>query len=758
MRENKLTDDGATSPAGRDVVLLHRLDGATSYHQAQRMGAALLHGVPEASGPTCDTAVGPVFTYSPRADLRGAEPAAAWCRDRLTARRAGHGTDALMVEEALWSTAERGFALALITGREQARRLLECDSPVARAPAVGSSWWSPVSLEEAGSVAGRKAEPADWDVLRLLTSAPDDRHAVTDEHGALTYGELRAGAFAVARHLKDDHGVRPGDRIALVGGRDAATATCILGAWLAGAAWCAVDRELPRPRRESVLGALLPQTVLDTASVPASSAKDAPARTVLAADAVAYFVATSGSTGTPKLSALPAGGLRPLLDGWSAYYGLNEPHRVLQIGSWEGDVFLGDLLKALESGGTLVICPQQRRSDPEFLARTVVEQDISFAETTPTLMRALMRALGRRKCGLRVAVVGSDTFRMEEARELSRLVPAGTRLVNGYGLTECMIESVVYDCAALMRTPGLEDGLCPLGAPLPGTAVRVVHPETGRVLPRGVVGELVIDSPGVGLGYVGADGPVAEGGFAGEGFRTGDQVSLDADGLMHFHGRSDSRVKVRGHRVELGDVENALLRVPGVAEAYVSPFERSSVTELAAFVASPAEMTEAFVRSELLAYIPAAIVPVRFHLSQALPRLPNGKLDRRAMKVQNQQNENFSEIPEDLPGRIRYCWESVLGRPVATGSTFFDQGGTSLLVITLAELLRETLGPEYEFSVADLFRWPTIDTFASALHLRAEPHGGGQRAGSAPERREMLQALAQGNASVEEVLERIHTS
>lgn len=733
MHKNNLNDD---------VVLVRPLDGATDYHRAQELAATVLHSLASANVP--------VFTYVPDAEL--GETAASWCRARLVTHRSGHGSDALLVEDAVWGGGQRGFALALITGRDRARQLIGADA----------AWWSPLPLDRADGISGRAADPAELDVLRLLTSAPDERTALCDEHGSVTYGALREGAFAVARSLRDEHGVRPGDRIALLGGRDTATAAHLIGAWLAGAAWCALDRELPLTRREAILGALSPRAVVDTAGAPVGSGAEAPPRTVVPAEEVAYFVATSGSTGTPKLSALTAGGLRPLLDAWTAYYGLDEPNTVLQIGSWEGDVFLGDLLKALGSGGTLIICPKSRRADPEFLACTIVERDVSFVETTPALMRAVMRALEKRACGLRVAVVGSDAFRMQEARELVRLMPEGARLVNGYGLTECTVESLVYDCAALDEAPDLDDGLCPLGAPLPGTRVRVVDPGTGMVVPREAVGELVIESPGVGLGYLGAHGIATEGGFGGDGFRTGDLVALDEDGLMHFHGRSDSRVKVRGHRVELGDVENALLRIPGVAEAYVCPFERAGVTELAAFVGSQTTLTDEFVRSELLGLIPAAVVPVRFHFGEELPRLHNGKLDRRAMIMQNQRTENVAgenvtDILGSLPEKVRHCWESVLGRPVDPGSTFFDQGGTSLLVITLAEVLHETLGSEHAFAVADLFRHPTVDAFAAALQERAEPRrtsGPSRSAG----RRQMLQALAQGNSSVEEVLERIRIS
>ncbi|MCQ9178693.1 non-ribosomal peptide synthetase [Streptomyces sp. IBSBF 2953] len=760
-RENTFgTDrtDTSTRPARDDVVLLHRLDDVTSYLQAQRMSAELLDGVPRRPGETAERPVEHrIFTYHPFARLLDSQMADTWCRSRLAALQAGRSTDAVLIEEAVWAEGERGFALALITDRGTAELLLAAVDDPGKTSSDDESGWLLGTLPEPESRVGHRADAVDWDVLSLLTSAPDDRPAVIDDEVTLTYRELRERSLAIARDLRQHHGVGPGDRIALVGGRDAGTSAHILGAWLAGAAWCAVDRGLPQERRAMILDTLRPCAVVDTSTVPTAPLAGPPSRSVVPADDVAYFVATSGSTGRPKVAAIPAGGLRPLLHSWTAYYGLDEPHRVLQIGSWEGDVFLGDLLKALGSGGTLVIAPHSRRADAEYLADTVVEQHISFLETTPTLMRAVLRSLAGRESRLVVAVVGSDTFRMEEARQLRRLSPPGTRLVNGYGLTECTIESVVFDCADLERLTDLDHGLCPIGEPLPGTALRVVDPETGHTLPRGAVGELVIDSPGVTLGYLGPEGVLPERGPNASRFRTGDLVSLHRDGVMHFHGRSDTRVKVRGHRIELGDVDNALLRIPGVSEAYVCTFERHGMTELAAFVGTGPQTTEAELRSALLERIPATYVPVRFYFRAELPRLHNGKLDRVSMNATAQQQETIGDLPDDLTGRVRHCWESVLGHPVRTDATFFDQGGTSLLVITLVELLREVLGPEHSFAVADLFRHPTVDSFVDALRDRAkprdEPAPNPERSG----RRELLEALARDSLSVEEALERIRT-
>ena len=607
---------------------------------------------------------------------------------------------------------------------------------------------------------GTRAEGRPWDVRTLLGADPGDT-AVTDADGASTYRELAALAAEAARRVGPP--VDPPRRVLLVGRRDRRTVAGVLGCWLAGAAWCAFEADAPAERRAAVEDQVRPDLVLDCASLTAGTddAGDLPWTVEpLPPDRMAYLVSSSGSTGTPTVSALPAGGLTPLLDAWRAYYGLRRPQRVCSLAGLEGDVLLGDLLKALSTGGSLHLVPGQGRADPDAVAAVAEEHRCTLLESTPVMVRAVLRRLdvegGHWPA---VTIVGSDTFRAVEARELVTLAAGRTRVVNGYGTTETTIETLVYDCADLLDT---REGLCPLGAPLPGVAVAVLD-EAGHPVPPGVVGRLCLDTPGALLGRVVAGRPS---GRTDGTVDTGDLASLDPDGVLGFHGRSDSMVKVRGFRVELGEVENALLSVPGVAEAFVVAFRRAGATELAAFVAGR-EVDAGAVRRHLAGRMAVAAVPAEVTVLPALPRLPGGKLDRVAMT----ERATAAEAPEGresggtMADRVARSWSRVLGREPRRDVTFFDHGGTSVLVLALVEDLQAELGEEHRVTAADVFRHPTVTALASALapdeapapHEAAagEPPGpdeatAGDPAPSAPTRQQVLADLAAGRIQVEE--------
>lgn len=612
---------------------------------------------------------------------------------------------------------------------------------------------------------GTRGSSEAWRVDLLLGGTGHDV-AVSDGDRVMTYDELRAAAERVAMRVL---AARDRARVLLRGRRDVRTAAAMLGCWMAGAAWCAVDLAAPVSRRKAVEADVRPDLVLDAAEMDLDSCgapdggRELPGG--LGADDVAYFVASSGSTGRPKVSALPAGGLAPLVRAWRQEYGFSDPQVVCQIGSLEGDVFLGDLLKALGTGGALHIVPDERRADPAAVADLVAGHACSFVESTPVMIAALLRELDRRDThwpGL--VVVGSDVFRAAEARALTGLAGARTRIVNGYGTTECMIESLVYDCDEM---PVDHDGLCPVGRPLPGTEVTIRRPD-GSVAAVGEVGTLCLAAPGAMVGYV-VDGELRA---SGPEVDTGDRAAMDTLGVVTLYGRADSMVKVRGHRVEPAEVEDALLRIPGVREAHVTSFRRAGASELMAFVAGSGvgDVVGDVVglRATLRRTLTDAAVPAVFKALPRLPRLETGKLDRLAMDRQARAHERPLEHSggraaadhveatgdmDALEHKVAGCWQSVLGASPDRAAGFFDQGGTSVLLIALAEHLRETLGPEHPVAVADLFRHPSIDSYVGMLRgRRAVAPTGAQQPGAAAStaRRRVLEDVAAGRLSVEE--------
>lgn len=580
------------------------------------------------------------------------------------------------------------------------------------------------------------AEPASWNVAALLSGRDQDRPAIRDEDGQLSYAELGAAVQRTACWLRDALGVGHGSRVALAGGRGARAATAVLAVWWLGAAWCPLDATAPAAHRQRVLDVLAPDAVVDLGAMPAPRGAGLPdpdiAAAVLAPGDVAYYVTTSGSTGSPKLVTLTAGGLLPLVTAWRAEYGAG-PQHVLQLGSWAADVFTGDLLKAAATGGCLTIAADHRRTDLDHLIDLITRHRVTFAESTPQMLLLLLRrmsARGARPGHLRTLVAGSDTFREAERAEAVALLWDGVRLINGYGLSEATIESMVFDCASARVS---SSGLCPIGVPLGGTAIRIVDEHLAAV-PPGAAGELLIGGPGVMAGY-----RVAEGTDRGRlaemdgirWLRTSDRAVACPDGTVDFLGRSDSVVKVRGHRVELGAVENALLGAEGVGEAAVVPHDG----QLVAFVSGSPSLTPAAVISHARAVLPAQSAPGLVAVLERLPRNASQKIDRTMLAARVGEaspaagdavsggetapagEAGAGEDGSALRQALTAVWSDVLGRRAHPGRTFFDQGGHSLLALRLLDRLQREL-PEYSVEMTDLFRYPTIAALQSELQRR----------------------------------------
>ncbi|MDK0517994.1 AMP-binding protein [Streptomyces sp. ML-6] len=619
-------------------------------------------------------------------------------------------------------------------------------------------------LDLSHGLSGTAAPPRPWCPGRLLEAAEPDRIAVAHGTGTLTYAELRRRAAALADRLVTEHGVGPGDAVALVGGRGIGAVVAMCAVWSLGAAWCPVDPSWPAERRERVLRSLRPRAVValadtDGPTAPGRAPDPEHVRRLTAhtmpPDAVAYYVPTSGSTGTPRLAVLSAGGLQPVIDAWLTRYGLaGTGQRILQFGSWTSDVFLGDVLKTLATGGTLVICPDEARVDLEQVEELVRRWRITLLESTPVVVAALVRRLARSRtppAELTTLIVGADTFRVHEAEETVALLWEGATLYNGYGLSEGTVESLVQECR-----PGLDSrsGLCPIGRPLPGTGIAVLDAR-GRPLPYGAVGELVITGAQVGLGYLTEEGLCAADRFTTaqgvRSFRTGDLVRFGDGGRLEFHGRRDGLTKIRGHRVELGEVEDCLLRLPGVEEAFAFLADRALQPELVAFVGGSG-IDERTVRERLLRMLPEYAVPGRIVVEHALPRGDGGKLDRvlmrgRAIGSGPVRADTPVRAGDDLAARLTDLWSEVLERPVSPDRSFFDQGGNSILAMTLHARMGELL-PEHEFPIAQLFAHPTITAFCESLRASRPPSEGPADRSSPTGELEVLKALERGELDI----------
>ncbi|MDO9407841.1 MAG: amino acid adenylation domain-containing protein [Patulibacter sp.] len=552
-------------------------------------------------------------------------------------------------------------------------------------------------------------------VLRSAADRPD-AVAVVCEDQAWTYAELDARSARIARELVR-RGVASEDVVGVAVPRSCDMVAALLGVMRAGAAYLPLDLDHPAERVAYMLQDAGVRAVLTTAALqgdlPAVDGLGAVLLDELPEDdgtdpaalagpasihAAAYVIYTSGSTGRPKGVVLSHEGIGSLIATAVDRLGVDGDSRVVQFASVGFDVAVWDLCMALGVGGRVIVVPSDRRVAGPALTSYIAQHGGTHMILPPSLVGALPD-----DCTLpdgAVLVVGTEAV---PAAVIARW-GARLRVVVAYGLTEATVNSTLWAARAD------HEGPVPIGVPDPNTRCYVLD-EALEPVPVGTEGELYVGGRGLARGYLGrsaltagrfvADPHAAAAGIPGARmYRTGDRARWRPDGAIDFLGRGDGQVKVRGHRVETGEVEAALVRHPGVRQAAVVVREDAAsggpaVARLVGYVV-PRDAADApdpaVLRDHVAAALPAAMVPSAVVLVEgALPLTPNGKLDRAALPA-----PDFSALAgDDAPRneRERVVAELVaatLGLPrVGIHDDFFALGGDSIVAIGLVGRARE---------------------------------------------------------------------
>ncbi len=571
--------------------------------------------------------------------------------------------------------------------------------------------------------------------------------ALVAGHERLTYADLNVRANRLAHHLRA-HGAGPEARVGISINDFLSQIVAVLGVLKAGAAYVPLETSLPRTRLHGMLDnagvSFLIADGVALGRIPHSEARaidlDAERANIASqspenpsvrvhGENLAYVVFTSGSTGRPKGVMVSHRGLLAASAAWEQAYDLRRPPlRHLQAAGFAFDVFTGDWVRALTTGGTLVACPRPISLDPAALTDLIRRERIECLELVPALANALATHLERRSEDLgtvRLLAVGSDTLRGSLYRRLWRLMRPGGRVVNSYGLTEATIDSTYF--GGLPNDLEAADGAVPIGRPLLGTRTYILD-GVGEPVPVGVVGELYIGGSGVARGYVGDPRQTAErfvpdpnGGRGSRMYATGDRARWRPGGTIELLGRRDAQVKVRGFRVELAEVEAAISRAQGVREAAVitEQDEADSQRLVACVVAEAGQSIHVeSIRLLLRETLPRPMIPSRFHVVDRLPRTHSGKVDRlellQSMPDEIATDEAVVSPRDEIEKQLATIWEDLLQkRPIGVTDDFFDLGGHSLLAVRLAARIEEQFGRS--LALSDLLLSSTIEELATQI-------------------------------------------
>ncbi len=569
--------------------------------------------------------------------------------------------------------------------------------------------------------------------------------AVTFQGTRLSYRELDQRANQLAHHLRA-LGVGPEVLVALCVERSADAVVALLAILKAGGAYLPLDPGLPSERlalmlRDSRapvlvvhahLRARMPEVDVRVVQLDGTGRAWANQPTERPhvrshGDQLAYVNYTSGSTGQPKGVCVPHRGIIRMLVN-SDHMRFEPTDRVAQVINLSFDPITIEIWGALLHGARLVVIPQDVVMDPERYAATLHEEGITILGVPSAFLPQLARTIPGGFGSLNYLMVGGDTLSPAAVREVFTH-GRPRHLVNLYGPTEVSSTST---CHEVREVPEASFRI-PIGLPIANTTAHVLRPDLSPTAP-GEDGELYLGGPGVARGYLGHPALTAErfvpDPFATEPgarlYRTGDLVRRLSDGTLDFIGRIDRQVKVRGFRIEPGEVETALLQCTGVREAVVEVFEPGPADKrLVAYLSSRSDvrLEVSAVRQELLRRLPEYMVPSAFIVLEALPVTANGKVDRRALPAPTARQldpESESAAPCDEVERMLVeAWAEVLGRErVGIHDNFFELGGDSIQAIQLSTRLQRA---GLRVTSAQLFAHQTPAELAAVVGPRETP-------------------------------------
>ncbi|WP_191559492.1 non-ribosomal peptide synthetase [Metabacillus idriensis] len=567
-----------------------------------------------------------------------------------------------------------------------------------------------------------------------------DKIAVVENEKKISYRVLNEKANQLARTLKSV-GVGSECVIGVIVQPTVEVIIAISAILKAGAAYCPIDPEFPKDRvlqifTESGIDVLLsPKEYLslftfegnminisdpdvyigdNTNLIPSSLPNN-----------LAYVIYTSGSTGKPKGVMIEHRNIVNQVLGLTQLYSFDDTQNHILMAPFTFDPSIQQVFLPLSTGGTLHLVPNRVKTDPKSFWELIQTSEINVINTVPSLMELLLEQNDSVKHQIQYLILAGEVFTFDLAKRLEQKLEI-EKLINIYGPTEATINTTLYE----FDSKSCNNQVVPIGKPLLNYQVYVLDSQH-RLLPFGVTGELFIGGTGLARGYM-HNRELTETTFVTNAisnkseklYKTGDLVRWLPNGNLEFVGRKDQQIKIRGMRIELGEVEVVLSNSPWIKEVVVTKHEIENNTELVAFYTLnkvgdyKGEKVDAKVLKDYLKkHLPGYMIPSHFVYLDAMPVTSNGKINKNALpkdKIGEKVNRDMVSPRNGVETTLVEIWAKVLGvKDVSVNDSFFDAGGNSLTILRLQSTINKAF--DLNLSIPDLFTYHSVTLQASFI-------------------------------------------
>ncbi|WP_146052795.1 non-ribosomal peptide synthetase, partial [Aquimarina sp. I32.4] len=535
----------------------------------------------------------------------------------------------------------------------------------------------------------------------------------------LTYKELDILSNQMAHYLLEYYPIEEGSLIGIELEKTEWVIISILAILKTGGAYLPIDPNYPVERinfikEDSNCVFILNNVLLESFKQVHSEYSSVLPSILITSNTLAYVIYTSGSTGKPNGVLVEHGSSFNMSTDQLRIFDIASTDVIVWFSSIAFDASVFEIMLALYSGGTLVIPTEKERKDTDNFVRLIKETNVTIATLPPSYLDLLSSP---DLLTLRCLITAGESARVEKASELSEQI----RYFNAYGPTECSVCVSTYE----VKPSDVNRISVPIGSPIANLSIYVLDSKL-QLTPKGVAGTIYVSGIGVARGYLNRpvltketflDDPFIKGERM---YCTGDIGRRLSDGSIEFLGRQDNQVKIRGYRVELGEIENILLKESGIEQAVVVFKEHNQQNTLVAYLVSDTTLNKNVLKDSMRLILPDYMVPSYFIIVNEIPLTPNGKIDTKllpALEDKDFLKEQYVAPINDIEQQLVSIWERLLNVDnIGVTDNFFELGGHSLLATRLISGVRKELDVNIEIN--EIFTNSTIQSLSDIIQTK----------------------------------------